>query len=206
MKRIIKVVLAVIAIVGVGLVFFFYSGRDDKTGDVIHHDISREQVSEEENAGGIYEPVSDGKESSQAKIRSLQGDRKLGQNDAVFDPAWMFVKAYEAEDVPALKGMLTTGVHFDYERYFKELKKNITNPLVRIQGFYRYETETACVCEVTGRVVADNGEEVYDLENKFNMTFAVLADGSVMPYSEEAGMLGDPYLEYGLSAGKNGKN
>lgn len=161
-----------------------------------------EDVSETKEDSGekrtIYGRVSEGGLASKNRIGALEKDPYFGLEKEEFQTVWNYIRAYEGRKTSILYDMLPDGMDFDYKSYFSSMEEDIAAPLVRIEGFYEYETETACVCEVTGRQRADNGEEVYDLENSFRMTFALLRDGSVMPYSEQAGMLGDPYLSSGL--------
>lgn len=177
--------------------YFVMKKKDMEKQMLVSEDVSEKKDDFGEKKG-IYDRISDGKISAENKIKALQKDPYLGTGKEIFQRAWQYIRAYEERESSLLNGMLSEGMVFDFESYFKKQKKDIQTPLVRIQGFYEYETGTACVCEVTGRMKAENGEEVYDLENTYRMTFDVLSDGSVMPYSDEAGRMGDPYLIYGL--------
>ena len=171
--------------------------KKQNSRDLVSQDAS-EKTDDSGEKSLIYGRISDGNLAAENEIKALEGDPYFGLEREEFQTAWNYIRAYEKKDIFELKGMLSEGVEFDYKAYFASMEKNISHPLVRISGFYDYETETACVCEVTGRKKAENGEEVYDLENTFRMTFSLLPDGSIMPYSDQAGRLGDPYLSDGL--------
>lgn len=199
MKKPRKWVLALLGILilgGMGCFFWHMNGQRTEKANLVDRDVSEEET--ENQNEGIYGRISDGDTAAQNKITALEKDPYFGQDEETFRIAWKFIRAYEERETSLLKEMLPDGVVFDYDAYFKAMKKDIGIPLVRIRGFYEYETEIACVCEVTGRMKAENGEEVYDLENLFKMSFAILPDGSVMPYSDAAGRLGDPYLQDGM--------
>lgn len=200
-KKILILILFVVLVVGLVGSFFVMKKKDMEKQTLVSEDVSEKKDDSGEKKE-IYDRISDGKVSAENKIKALEKDPYLGIEKEVFQKAWQYIRAYEERESSLLKGMLSEGVAFDFDSYFKKQKKDIQVPLVRIQGFYEYETETACVCEVTGRMKAENGEEVYDLENTYRMTFAVLPDGSIMPYSDNAGRMGDPYLIYGLGEGK----